>query len=198
MIEAHGQAVGSKGLSGRRLEKPGKKRRARADGFLVRLCPDVPPTMTADGRNDETPARWSILPRSVLRLLPAITASALFAHLAWFGLRPALAERERLSAAAAEVQHRHASEEATHGALQDLDTALDDELYRERVRRMFARERSAQREERAARNEEVVRDPSWFGSEGEFERLSTRDRSRPSRGNSNTGGSARPAGSLVR
>ena len=50
-------------------------------------------------RSPATPARAGLggraagSARAALRLLPFLAAGALFAHFAWFGLRPALGER---------------------------------------------------------------------------------------------------------
>lgn len=86
----------------------------------------------------ERPARrlgLRAIPGVLLRWAPAWLPIVLFAQLAWYGLRPAWAEREHLDRAEAELSQReqHLAEE--HVMLVRDRRKLSDPIYRERVRR---------------------------------------------------------------
>ncbi|WP_145067054.1 hypothetical protein [Engelhardtia mirabilis] len=75
---------------------------------------------------------------------PLFVGGCLFAHIAWYGLRPALAERERLAGAAVEVHQRQADLSGEFATLERRRAALDDSFYRERLRRADRKARAAQ------------------------------------------------------
>jgi hypothetical protein len=151
-----------------------------------------------DERRTERPAqavrsRLRDFSRSMLGVLPACTAGALFAHMCWFGLRPALAERARLGTLEQDVEARHAALVAVESDLLRTSRALEDEIYRERLRRQFERNRR----ERAlagdgAAQGGVLGDPTWFGTPGELEAL-TRGKASPPAPSVASGGAAGPA-----
>ena len=67
--------------------------------------------------------------------LPAAIALAVFVQVAYLGLRPALAEERRLSAAEAELEGRVAHAQDEGQELARLLEAQADPIYRERERR---------------------------------------------------------------
>jgi hypothetical protein len=72
--------------------------------------------------------------RALLGWLPLALALGLFAQLSLRGLRPALAERERLLRCEAELGARLADALAERASLEAFDEALDDPIYLERLR----------------------------------------------------------------
>lgn len=76
------------------------------------------------------------LARFVGRNLPLVVGGLLFAHLAWYGLQPALIEQERLEEDAAEVFERHAELQREAADLERRRAALEDPFFRERLRRV--------------------------------------------------------------
>jgi hypothetical protein len=68
------------------------------------------------------------------RWAPVAIALAFFAQLALLGLRPAIAERQRLAAAEQRLEQRLGLEEEERGALSAFRSALEDPIYRERLR----------------------------------------------------------------
>ncbi|MEO0651253.1 MAG: hypothetical protein AAFZ65_11310 [Planctomycetota bacterium] len=156
---------------------------------------------TATGRRERAlRQRAARAGRSGLRVLPFVAAAALFAHFAHYGLRPALEERVRLDHDEREVYTRYAELMATEEELSEVEAALEDEMYRERLRRLFAREHVNEQQqhlEGPASPESF--DPTWFGSPGETERLTRQaSSSQPSIRASAWGSGSGSSGSLVR
>jgi hypothetical protein len=152
-----------------------------------------------------------------LRCLPVLAFGAFFAHLAHFGLRPTLAERERLRQACEEVLDRRVELDLRHRELERHSLALDDSFYRARLRRAAAlAERDATPtaswfapapqdggESQAAPGWQLAAaqtqlDPTWATAPGELERLTRRPAGAPLRGPGAEGAEGRSRRSLVR
>lgn len=91
-----------------RVESPAQTRTERAYAFLARV------------------GYWS----------PVIAALVLFAQVSFLGLRPALAEAQRLSDAEVVQSARHARALATNQAIRVQLAARNDPVFRERQRRL--------------------------------------------------------------
>ncbi|QDU84637.1 hypothetical protein Pla163_17480 [Planctomycetes bacterium Pla163] len=66
--------------------------------------------------------------------LPIVGACGLLAHLSLLGLRPVLAEREFLEDRRVRIAEEHSELEADLRALERYERALDDPIFRERLR----------------------------------------------------------------
>lgn len=76
---------------------------------------------------------------TVLRWAPVWVPILLIWQITQTGLRPALAEQERLSAERPVVEERHAVSEERFGRMAAQRRAWEQESYRERVRRLRQR-----------------------------------------------------------
>jgi len=74
---------------------------------------------------------------AALGWFPVAAALGVFFQVAYLGLRPALAEEQRLIAAQAELEARHARAVALGEELEQLLRAQADPIYRERERRLL-------------------------------------------------------------
>ncbi len=76
------------------------------------------------------------LARRILYWVPVFAALALFAQIAFLGLRPALCEAARLAAADEMLQARYAHDQALFRAYDLQILARQDPIFRERQRRL--------------------------------------------------------------
>jgi hypothetical protein len=90
--------------------------------------------MTHPDQEGMPPALALRFTSALVHWAPVGIALALFAQLALLGMKPALAERERLREAGERLETRLAADEEEHARLSAFRRALDDPVYRERLR----------------------------------------------------------------